>query len=102
MTKGSLKALLGGTAAAVLAAVAVAPGAQAATCWWAGGDWNCTTPPPPGSVIAPPNHGALAGYANTPGAAPEAGMAASFIPAPTWGFSRADYQQMWNENPNRK
>ena len=53
MTKTSLKALLGGTAVAIVGVIAMAPGAQAGPCWWAGGDWNCTAPPPYGAVIAP-------------------------------------------------
>ena len=57
MTKPSIKALLGGTAIALVAAFALAPSAQAA-CWWNGYAWNCESAP----VIAVTPYQGVYGY----------------------------------------
>lgn len=94
--KTSLKALLGGSAIAIVAAFAVAPSAHAATCWWSGGDWNCTTPPPMGAVIAPkpvPDGGMAGLYRGEKNTGQyNNGTPVSYIPAPSWGFSPNDYR----------
>jgi len=76
MSKALIKPLLGGTAAAVVAAFALAPSAQAA-CWWDGYGWNCATPAP--AYVMP--YWGHDGY------------------APKYGRNYRDYTQMPNDSP---
>jgi hypothetical protein len=65
---------LSGTAAAVVAALALAPRAQAA-CWWDGYGWHCNTTPP--AYVVP--YWGHDGY------------------APKYGYNYNDYTQMPND-----
>ena len=72
MSKTLIRPLLSGTAAAVVAAFALAPSAQAA-CWWDGYGWHCNAPPP--AYVVP--------YWGHDGYAP-----------PKYGYNYGDYTQM--------